>query len=111
MNKEEAINVFHAYRCAKANCSRSYAGSLWSEAGQDVHSANEAEFEEAEAAWLQIRDKIDAFVKASYGVGSNPLPHLRQILGGDWVYNPCDDDSVNCEFGSYGNRVGWILPR
>lgn len=109
MNKTEVIETLNAFVTAKANYSRSYAGSMWSQAGLDVHSANEAEFKKTEAAWLQIRDKVDAFVKASYAVGSNPLPHLRQTLGGTWIHNPCDDDDINCEFGSYGNRVGWII--
>lgn len=111
MNKLEVIAARNAFVTAKANYDRSYAGSTWSDAGRAFHAANKAAFETAEANWLQIRGDIDAFVNASYAVGSNPLPHLRQTLGGEWIFNATDEDDVDSEFGSYGQRVGWILPR
>jgi len=61
---------------------------------------------------------VSEFLKVSYNMGSNPLPRLRELFGGQWVFGPSEAElrastaawfvSIPSWTVSAGTSVAWI---
>jgi hypothetical protein len=62
--------------------------------------------------------EVSEFLGSSYGMGANPLPRLRELFGGQWVFSPNEAESrasttawfvsIPSWTVSAGTSVAWI---